>query len=307
MATINVEWLNQNSQRAYPFQEDMQRRPEINGVLMDAYRLPNNALLDFALATNFEIQPQVYLRSFTLGGNVATISIADVSDNTILAVASVVYGDERQYPVNFTGVGKHDDIRGTVVFGALEDISNALPDGVYQFTPAETLFEARCVRPSVPCVSGLYLTDPINSYESKRLRGDVALIAGNNIRLDFDEENNAIIINADATFAFNQKCSCDTDNREEVLTVNGISSQNVVIEGDGACVNVEVSEGKIKITDTCSKPCCGCAELTYLNQKTNEITTSIGKLDSFSQTLSDKLNEFIRNVLLSDSGTLRYM
>lgn len=308
MATINVEWLNQNSGRAYPFREDMQLRPTVDGELLGDYRLPNSAILDMSMATNFETQPEVYLSAYTMAGGVVTAAISDASDGTVLAVASAAYDpDTLHMPVNFNGVGKHDDIRGTIVFGSLVSIWETLPDGVYRFTPEEAMFEPRCVRPSVPCVSGLYLTDPIGSFESKRLRGDVALIAGNHIRLEYDEARNAIWIHADATYSFNQKCSCEADDQNPVLAVNGINIQNVVIEGDGECVNVETSEGRIRITDTCSKPCCGCAELTFLNQKTNEITTSIGKLETFSEDLRDKLNDFILNLMLSEKGTVRYV
>lgn len=307
MSIINIEWLNQNSQRAYPFQEDMQCRPIIDNILLDNYKLPNNAILDLIITTNFEVQPKIYLKTFTLAGDIATIAIADTADDTVLAVASTTPSDDMYTPINFSGVGKHDDIRGTVVFGDITGIKAQLPDGIYHFTSEETLFEARCVRPSIPCVSGLYLTDTIGSYESVRLRGDVALIAGDNIRLDFNEKDNAIIIHADASLSYNQKCDCNAYENEPIYTINGINAQNVVIDGDGECVNVVTADGKIKITDTCSKPCCGCAELTYLSQKTNEITTSIGKLDSFSQNLSDKLNDFVRNVIISEKGNIRYL
>ena len=308
MATINVEWLNQNSQRAFPFQENMQLRPTIDGVVIDRYRIPNETILDLVITTNFDTQPEIYLSALTISNKIVTAVISDVSDDKVLAVASAVQGDSDTNPINFTGYGKHDDIRGTIVFGNLNKVSEKIPDGTYEYQSSETKFEARCVRPSIPCVSGLYLTNISNSYESIRLRGDVALIAGDNIRLDFDEENNAIIINADANYEFNDKCGCEQkDNRTEIKTINGISINDVIIEGDGSCVNVETVDGRIKISDTCSKPCCGCAELTFLNQKTNEIITTINKLDSFSQTLNSKLQDFVTNVLLSDRSSMKYI
>jgi len=210
-------------------------------------------------------------------------------------------------PVNFSGLGVHDDIRGTAVFGNLSRCLESYPDGVYSFEPGETTFEARCVRPSVPCVSGLLISSSTGSYESKRLRGDVALIAGQNVRLEFDEKDNAIIIHADARYGLNDKCDCEAkDNRRQIMSVNGISAADVEIEG-GDCVKVEKREGRIIISDTCSKPCCGCAELTFLNEKTNMITTSIVKLDALSQQLGFKLDEFERNVLLSSMKNATYM
>lgn len=307
-SVLNVEWLNRNSQRAYPFQEDMRRRPIIDGSPMNDYAIPNGLLLDFIMATNLDPQPQAYVSTMTFAGSAVTLVISNVEDGTVLATVSTAFtGDEDWIPVNFSGSGRHDDIRGTAVFGNLAKVAESYPDGIYSFTSDETMFEARCCRPSVPCVSGIYLSDATGSQSGTRLRGDVALVAGQNIRLDYDESRNAIIINADNRYGFNDKCECETaDHRQPVLTVNGISTPAVEIEG-GDCVKVEKKEGRILISDTCSKPCCGCAELTFLNQKTNNITTSIDKLDQFSQLLHDRLEDFIRNVLLSDISVTQYL
>lgn len=308
MSTINAEWLNQNSQRAYPFREDVQRRPLIEGDLSSDYRIPNGMVLDLALAsTSYDSPPSVYLSKLTFAGGVVTVVFSDAGTGDAIATASTVLTGEEMTPVNFFGVGKHDDIRGTVVFGDLSRISEELPDGIYSYPPEETLFEPRCIRPTIPCVSGLFLTDALGSFESTRLRGDVALIAGRNVKLEFDESRNAVVIHARSDYDYDG-CDCDfKDNRNVVKTVNGISVQNVVIEGDGECVEVETSDGRIRITDNCSKPCCGCAELTFLNEKTNEISTSQSRLSAFAEQLSSKINEFTMNILLSDRGKADYV
>ena len=306
-SVVNVEWLNRNSGRAYPFQEDMQRRPTIDGAKADYCAVPNGLLLDFVMATNFDPQPSVYVSSLTFTGSVVTMVVSDVADGTALAAVSAAWSGGDWTPVNFSGVGKHDDIRGTAVFGNLERIAETYPDGVYTFTPDETLLEARCCRPSIPCVSGLFVSNQAGSVESERLRGDVALVAGQNIRLDYVEKDNAIVISADTRYGYNEKCGCEADdNRREILSINGISAPEIEIEA-GECVEITKTEGRLVITDTCSQPCCGCAELAFLNEKTNNITTSIGRLEQFSQNLHMKLEDFIRNVLLSDRGLSQYL
>lgn len=309
MSTINAEWLNQNSQRTYPFRENMQLRPLIDGSLAADYRIPNELILDMAMvSTSYDSPPSVYLSKVTFVGGVVTVVFSDAGSDEAIAVASTVLSGEDITPVNFFGVGKHDDIRGTVVFGDLAKVGEELPDGIYTYPSTETMFETRCVRPSVPCVSGLFLSNSIGTVESSRLRGDVALIAGKNVKLEYDEENNAIVINARSDYDYNDKCDCDfQDNRDVVKTVNGISVQNVVIEGDGECVEVETSDGRIRISDTCSKPCCGCAELTFLNEKTNEISTSQSRLSAFAEALNQRVQEFTTNILLSDKGSANYV
>ena len=308
MSTINAEWLNQNSQRAYPFMENSRLRPTMDGVLNGSYRIPNGLILDMTVATSsYDSPPTVYLSALTLAAGTVTAVFSDAGSGDRLAVASAALAREST-PVNFFGVGKHDDVRGTVVFGGIDAVSDSLPDGIYSFEPSETSFEPRCVRPSVPCVSGLFLTDPSNSYESARLRGDVALIAGRNVRMEYDEANNAIVISADSNYDYNDSCGCGADdNRTVVRAVNGISVENVIIEGDGECVNVETSDGRIRITDTCSKPCCGCAELTFLNEKANEISTAQSRLSAFAEQIKGSIDNLTLNVLLSDKGGARYV
>ena len=307
-APFNAEWLNQNSRRAYPFRENTRRRPTIDGTLVEAYALPEGCILDMVVATNFDPPPEVYLSAFTLSGKVATAVIARTGSDgqeDVLAAASVVQGSEDFTPVNFVGSGIHDDIRGTIVFGDLTSVGESIPDGVYRFTKEETLFEARCSRPSAPCVSGLYIGN-INASRAPRLRGDVALIAGDNIRLEYDENENAIVINADSNYAYNESCACEDDPRSQILSINGMSVSAFELVSGNECISITTSDGKVKIEDKCSTPCCGCAELAFLNQKTNEITTAITKLDAFSSVLASKMESLNVNSLITKQGRLAY-
>lgn len=307
MSIISQGWLNQNAHRAYPFVEDAQLRPTIDDEKSAEYRFPNYLVLDMMMeTTSYDKPPSVYMSSFTLTTGSAVITLSDASTKEVLATASCVQTDSTYTPANFTGVGRHDDIRGTVMFGDLNSLSESFPDGIYRFDPDETLFEARCVRPSVPCVSGIFVTKAYGDAESIRLRGDVSLIAGRNIRLDYDELRNAVIISADSNYDYNEQCGCVDDNRREILTINGISAQHVLIEGD-ECIKVESSHGVIRLSDKCSKPCCGCAELNFLNEKMNILTTSLQRLDSFSSSLTSRLNEFVTNALLSERSSMDYV
>lgn len=291
--TINIDWLNGNSQRAYPFREGMLRRPYVGGAAVSELALPNLAVVDMAMATNFDPLPDVYLSSLSLSRFSVSAVLSRVSDGEILAVAaSRLEGAGEYSPVNFSGTGVHDDIRGTLVFGDLSRLADTLPYGVYEYPASETLFERRCVLPSIPCVSGIYVKDAYNGGETIRLRGDVALVAGDNIRFEFDEASNAIVVHAEPNSEYSEKCGCSgADSRKEILTINGVSASNVVIEGDGECVNVSTSGGRIRISDTCSKPACGCAELTFLNQKVGEVSSAMNRLEDYFRTLDGRLTE----------------
>ena len=81
----------------------------------------------------------------------------------------------------------------------------------------------------------------------------------------------------------------------------------MTIEG-GECVKVttDPSTGRIVLEDICSKPCCGCAELSFLNMKLNEVSTTLSRLEGFEQELSSKLDSFVANALSSTRSSMRY-
>ena len=303
MNVVRTEWLNENSNRAYPFREDS------GMVSTSGFRLPNGAVLDVALSVPQDEYPvEFFMSSFTMAGKTATAVFSVVSTGEAAVSATCVAGDgpEAAYAV---GVGRHDGIRGNVVFGELSRLGLELPDGVWRFEASETTLETRCVVPAPPCLGGLYVADAAGGNRSNVLRGDVALVAGSNVRLSVDEDDNAIVISADPDYSYVGKCVCDYDPRECVKTINGISVEDVVIRGDGSCVEVETdtSSGVIKISDNCSKPCCGCAELTFLSEKTNAISTAIGRLESFAHEIEGRLADFTTNALLSQRSAIKYV
>ena len=301
MDYVNAEWTNLNAGRVYPFRED-------SSLLSDeGAALPNRALLDAALSVPSSFGGlSVYMSSFTLAGGVATAAFSDAATDDVIATASAA-GSAEIIPAAVTGVGVHDDVGGSVVFGSVAKLAEGLPDGIYRFKPASSMLEPRCVVPAPPCLSGIYVSDMAGSSQSTRLRGDVALVGGNGVRLSVDVDMNAVVISADPDRSF--ACDCESDHRACVKAINGISIENVTIEGDGSCVDVETdaTSGVVRITDNCSKPCCGCAELTFLNEKTNSITTAIGRLEAFAQALSSRMEEFATNVLLSQRSAVKYI
>lgn len=148
-------------------------------------------------------------------------------------------------------------------------------------------------------VSSISVYDPSISYQSKKLYGDVKLVAGRNIKLTVDTDRNAVVISADSSSEYNEVCDCGTETT--VKTINGISVENVTLVGDD-CVEV-VNDGKtIRIRDKCSKPCCGCAEIDFINEKISQINTSINKLDNFAGSLNDRMTELQNSYVQSETG-----
>lgn len=265
---------------------------------MEDYALPNYLITDFVATVSSDKSLDLYLMKVAVVGDSATFVIGSGTEQ----IASI-YVDVTQHTTNkgypFSGTGSYEDMRGCLVVGNLARFKDEFPDGVYSFEEQETLFEHRCVRPSLRKVSSISIYDPYSGYKSKKLSGDVLLVAGQNISFKYDQETNALWINADNNEGYNEKCECD--NQTTVKTINGISTENVTLIGD-SCVSVTTKGNTIFISDTCSKPCCGCPEVDFLNDKIAQVNTAIGKLEAYSAALQDRLTDVQSAYELSATG-----
>lgn len=307
-STVQTEWLNQNALRAYPFAENSTRLPSdgSGGTMGEGYALPNYLVVDAILSLPYaEELPSLFVSSVSLAGGVATVVLSAHVDSTdtdsiVGSVSTEASGTNVAVP--FAGSGDYEGATGAIVFGDLSRFDANYPDGIFAFDRSQTTLEARCVRPSARCVSGVLATDSDNAYSTRALSGVVSLIAGANVRLSYVSGSNAIRIDVDSNSGYNEECECDRSSK--VRTINGISVSDVLIEG-GDCISVETSNGRITISDTCAKPCCGCEELNFLNSKSNEIVTAITRLSALSESLQQRLSEFETAYLESERSPIK--
>ena len=295
-----VEWLNQNALRNYPFREDAQLRPHLaDGTVLQRFALPTYAVTDFVMAVSSDESVDVYLRQLAIVGDSATFVIG-CGDTDVASVHVDMSSHKPNDAYRFSGTGDYDDARGCIVVGDMDRLKGDLPDGLYSYSYDETAFEARCVRPTARRVSSISVYDPSTGYESRKLRGDVRLVAGKNIALRYDADRNAIWLSAQDGAGYNDECDCGGSTT--VKTINGISVDNVAIIGD-ECVTVTTQGNSIVISDKCSKPCCGCAELDFINEKISQINTALRKLETYSDALESRINEVVSSFMQAGSGS----
>lgn len=296
---VRQEWLDQNAGRAYPFAEDMARMPtDQYGNVLGSAALPNYVIVDMIMTVPGSALPRLYMSQLTYAGDLLTLVFRETADNTIVASVSVdlrTHTPNKAYAVQ--GLGSWYDAQGWVVVGRTDRLRDDLPEGLYTYASTQTLLECRVVRPSIRGVRSLRISN--NGNVSNYLYDHVKLVAGNNIRLEYDEADNAIWIHAEPDAGYREPCPCDGTVTDPVTTINGINIGDVVIVGDGECVNVRTEGNKIIISDTCSKPCCGCPELDYLNTTTKVIESSLGRLEAYAQKLSERISTFTTNFVLS--------
>jgi len=298
MASI-AEWLNSNSLRNYPFKEDMVLNPTVGGLLATEIRIPNYLIVDFVITIPGNATNRIYLSTLALAGDLLTFVFSDESNIqvAIVTIDRAVHTTNMAYTI--AGSGAYGDSIGRLVVGDITNLANDLGEGQYTFTLAAAELEPCTVRPALRGVTSLAVeTDGI---ASDLLYGHLKFLAGSNIKLTYLPAYNTIRVDAVNGEGLNQVCPCEATMAETniVRTVNGIAIEDVVIQGDGQCVDVTVSGNKVVISDTCSTPCCGCPELEFLTESMKVLDTTLANLEQYSAKLAERINTFVTNYIMT--------
>lgn len=297
---IAAGWLNENSLREYPFHEGMGLRPvdSAGTVVENGWSLPNCLLVDMSVSVDgSSFDPFLYLGQMSVVSGGVTLVFCDRNGNRVMSAYADRETHVRYESYQVAGTGSFSDARGVICIGDLDEFLELTPDGVYTFSPDETRIEPTCIRPSSVGVRTLKSVD-VSGYSSLGLSGDVSLIAGENIRFDYDPDGNALWISADPNSGYSEECDCGDTGQKFVRSINGIQVENVQIVGD-ECISVSTDGGVIRMSDSCAKPCCGCAETAFINQTINDLQTSVGTLESNVSAIGDRLQLFMTSYILS--------
>ena len=297
---VNQEWLNENSLRNYPLKENVQRIPYDNsGNLISGVQIPNYLLVDFIVTLPGSINIRIYLSQLSLVSNLLSLIFSDESAVQLARIEVDLNSHLSYTAYNFEGSGTYDDVRGCVALGNLDNLHDDLPEGIYNFTIAQSETEATTVR---PMLRGIRSVRTVNNNDvSEFIYGHVKLLAGTNVRLTFLPEYNTIRIDAIEGEGLTDECTCKEEigATNIVRTINGIPVQDAQIIGDGECVTVETSGNQVIISDTCSAPCCGCPELEFITDSLKVLDSTISNLESYSQQLAERISNFVTNFILT--------
>lgn len=298
---IATGWLNENALREYPFHEGVGLRPNdtAGALVANGWSLPNCLLVDMSISvdgSNFD--PFLYLGQLSVVGGGVTLVFCDRDGQRVMSVFASADTHEKNASYQVSGTGSFSDARGVVCIGDLEEFFALAPDGLYEFSPEEARIEPTCIKPAAVGVKTLKAVDA-SGYTSLGLTGDVSLIAGENIRFDYDPDANALLISADPNSGYTDTCDCADNGQQHIVrSINGIQVENVNIVGDD-CLQVSTDNGIIQLSDTCAKPCCGCAETAFINQTINDLQTSVTTLTGNVASLGDRLQTFVTSYVLS--------
>ena len=297
---IATGWLNENALREYPFHEGVGLRPNdsAGSLVENGWSLPNCLLVDMSVSVDgSEFDPFLYLGHMSVVSGSVTLVFCDRNGDRVMSVYATRDTHAKNDSYQVSGTGSFLGARGVICLGDLDLFLELTPEGSYSFSPGEARVEPTCIRPSMIGVRSLRAVD-VSGYTSLRLVGDVSLIAGENMRFDYNPDDNAIIVSADPNSGYTENCECESSGNNVVRSINGIAVEDVEIVGDD-CIQVDKDNGIIRITDGCAKPCCGCAETAFINQTINDLQTSVERMSSNMSLLGDRLTSFVTNYVLA--------
>lgn len=308
----NFQWLNHNSQRAYPLTTRASKL-DITGLV----RIPDSFILGlyFPVHAGENVQPdRFFLRTLLINPTGYNVAVGyDTGEEVPPIVASIniaksTHTENRMYA--FPGVDDFADSIGQIVIGTLDEIDQ-LPPGLYRFTPEAGELEVDAIRPMIRGVSSITLVN--GSDRSERLYGDIELIAGNNIRLTpvvTEGSDPQVVISAISGEGLNEDCVCAEDEVGPCIrTINGIPplpSGDFRMIGDECLLLNPITNG-LRLEDDCSQPCCGCDKLDDINARLDAFGNQITTLNNFVGRLQTEVTQMAQVVLgsrLSDRGCI---
>ncbi len=306
LSTVNLPWLNHNSQRAYPLSESVTREDQSGD-----FTLPDDLILALYFPIHAGLSVSVekfYLQSVAVFPTGLSVSLG-YDDNSeappTVATALVPLATHAEYKsYRLVGEGDFEDCVGKVVIGA-PDAVRALPGGLYVFDPAAAYLDTDCIRPSARGLSSLSIRS--GGETSRRYYGDVELVAGTNFRLTVSTVDGVQKVRLDAISGegLNQECDCAGATPTSVIrTINNIppKANGDFTLGASNCTEVTSVTGGVKFRNTCSQPCCGCPELEVLTSRMEKFGAGAVTLQNFANRLESQSAIFNSVVLGSKLG-----
>lgn len=304
-STFNLEWLDHNTERAYPLAIEATRQDATG-----SFTLPDDTIVSLYLSVHagMDVQPgRFFLRSINNLPSGLAIVIAYNSSSGVIDVASglvarAAYQKYQAYSLG--GIGDFADARGHFVLGDLANLDNQ-PAGEFEFEFEGGRLEADCIRPMIRGVTGLRVSS--GGDLSEPIYGNIVLQAGNNIRLtplNDGGQDGTIVIDAIEGEGLTQTCVCADTIGDPIRTIAGVgpdSNGNINLLGDG-CLKITGLNGGIQLSDECSAPCCGCEELEIVTQAAEQFGDKATTLEGFINQLAASVNQMDQVVLGSRLG-----
>lgn len=304
IAHWNLQFLNHNSQRAYPL-ADWGSRTDTSGTIT----IPDSFILGLYLPVHagMNVEPDKFfiqsLGIFATGYSIAIGYDDGSGPYPTVANVNIARSPHTEYKTYaMSGVDDFDDTVGKIVIGDLTEIDRLSP-GYYTFTPDTTPIETDSIRPIIRGISSLTIVN--GSDRSQKLYGDVEIVAGSNMRIvanSVSGQPTQVVFSAISGEGLNAVCECEENaDKTAIRLINGIpplADGNFRMVGN-KCISIQPVTNGLQFTDLCSQPCCGCEELDAIVQQINRFADGATTLNTFVSTLSAETSKMYNIVLAS--------
>lgn len=303
---LNRSWPGVNATRAYPLVEW--------GSRLDAtgsFRLPDDLIvgLYFPVGPAIDVDPtRFYIKTVTVFATGVSVTLGyddGVSPDVAVATAALARSQFKEFtPVALYGVGSFAASIGKIVFGGLDGV-DAQGSGQFNFARLATTLDVDAVRPQLKGVGSIGVA--AGGAEPVPLTGAVSLSLGSNLKVTVSGAN-SFRIDAISGVGLNTDCDCTglPAAAAPIRSVNGVTAPDgkLTIAGED-CVQVSSLGAGLQFKDSCSSPCCGCAEKQQLQQAIDQILDQIRTVKNFTNRLQTEVQQMTGVVIsskVSDTG-----
>lgn len=306
----NIEWLDHNGERAYPFAAEASRRDQTG-----SFQLPNDFItsLQLAVPVGLNVSPAKFFVSSVTnlpGGFAIVISYNGTGGDVVVASASVARAAHT--PGNsyrLTGQGDFLDATGHLTLGDTGNIDNQ-PPGTFHFDFADGRLEPDAIRPMLRGLQGIRVQN--NGELSRLLTGIVTLVPGRNSRISVVEvsgQDPQIVFDAIEGEGLNSSCECGdgVELLPPIRSINGVrpdATGNIELLTN-VCLSLEQNgDNVLTLTETCGRtdPCCGCPELERITEQLTMFRRQMETLTGILNPLAAHSAQLDQNLLASMLG-----
>jgi len=287
----SLDYLNLNSLRRYPLREGTSSR-STDGL----FELPDTLIVEFSLAASNDVSKRYYVsKVFNKIFSIA-IEISEVSETPELVVGSFDI-DLNNHEINdtyfLTAVNNYVGARGRVTIGNPDDLRNQ-PSGNFSFLPEATELEPKTIVPGLAGVTRIKYIDA--EANTRSLTGDVIMQARNNMRFQFESDENRVVMDVADNLGLNKNCEVTSCVRR----INGVGPDpetgNISLIGVD-CLNITSSfPYTLELEDSCCTPCSGCDDLSELTTRLTSLENKFIELKNFYTTINGQLTNYLTTV-----------
>ena len=287
----SLDYLNLNSLRRYPLREGTSAR-SADGL----FEIPDTLIVEFSLAASNDVSKRYYISKFFNKIFSATVEVSEISNTPDLVVGSFDI-DFNKHKVNdtyyLTAVNDYVGARGRITIGVVEDLRTQ-PAGNFTFSSEATEFEPKTIVPGLAGVTRIKYID--SETNTRSLTGDVIMQARNNMRFQYNVNENRVVMDVADNLGLNKNCEITNC----IKRINGVGPDpetgNISLLGVD-CLNVTSGAPyTLELEDSCCTPCSGCDDLSELTTRLTSLENKFIELKNFYTTINGQITNYLTTV-----------